>query len=337
MSVYQTALFTDIDFARDGKQVGRVSLPNSVTRSAYGVIPIPIAVIRNGEGPTLVLMAGNHGDEYEGQIVLGRLIRDLEADQVRGRVIILPSANLPAARAGLRVSPLDGGNLNRVFPGDPLGGPTRQIAHFIATVLMPMADCFVDIHSGGASLDYIPYVAATVTGEPEFDRRAMAALKAFGGPYGQIWGPSERGVAESAAPRPQCISLGGEFGGRGVVNPGHVAYVDRGVKNLMSHLGILPSETVQPQGAMKLMTSEPDDLYTFSPDYGVFVPACTLGDTVAKGQLAGEVHAIEHPERPPQPVYFRAPGLLICLRAIGRVEPGDCLAHLATDIEEPVE
>jgi predicted deacylase len=226
MSVYQTSLYTDIDFNRAGKQVGRLNLPNSVTRSAYGVIPIPIAVIANGEGPTLVLMAGNHGDEYEGQIVLGRLIRELEPADIRGRIIILPSTNLPAARAGLRVSPLDEGNLNRVFPGDPTGRPTHQIAHYIATELMAIADCFVDIHSGGASLDYVPFVATTLTGDADHDRRAMAALRAFGGPYGQIWGPSDRGVAESAAPRPQCITLGGEFGGAGVVAPGHVAYVE---------------------------------------------------------------------------------------------------------------
>jgi predicted deacylase len=336
VSVYQTTLFSNIDFERDGKQVGRLRLPNSVTRSAYGVIPIPIAVIKNGAGPTLVLMAGNHGDEYEGQVVLGRLIRALEPDDVRGRVIILPSANLPAARAGQRVSPLDQGNLNRIFPGTPLGGPTEQIAHYIATVLMPMADCFVDLHSGGASLDYVPFVATTLIGEADHDRRAMAALKAFGGPYGHLWSPSERGVAESAVPRPDCITLGGEFGGGGVVDPAHVAYVERGVRNVMAHLGVLPGESVQPQGGMKLMTSDPDDLYTFAPDYGVFVPACALGDTVAEGQLAGEVHALEHPERPPQPVLFGASGLLICLRAIGRVEPGDCLAHLAITIDEPV-
>ena len=335
MSVYQTSLYTDIDFERDGKQVGRLSLPNSVTRSAYGVIPIPIAVIRNGDGPTLILMAGNHGDEYEGQVVLGRLIRELEPGDIRGRVIILPSANLPAARAGVRVSPLDDGNLNRVFPGDPAGRPTHQIAHYIATVLMPMADCFVDLHSGGASLDYVPFVATTVIGDADYDRRAMAALKAFSGPYGQLWAFGDSGVADSAAPRPQCITLGGEFGGCGVVNPDHVAYVERGVKNLMAHLGIEPGEVVESQGDMKLMTSVPADLYTFAPDYGVFVPACRLADTVATGQLAGEIHAIEHPERSPQPVHFRAPGLLICLRAIGRVEPGDCLAHLATEIDGP--
>ena len=86
---------------------------------------------------------------------------------------------------------------------------------------------------------------------------------------------------------------------------------------------------------MRLMNSDPPELYVFAPDYGVFVPAAGLGDTVAAGGLAGEVHAIEHPERTPIPVHFRAGGLLICVRAIGRVEPGDCLGHLAIDVAEP--
>ena len=57
---------TDIDFNRDGKQTGFLRLPHSVHRSAYGWIPIPVACLRNGKGPRVLLMAGNHGDEYEG-------------------------------------------------------------------------------------------------------------------------------------------------------------------------------------------------------------------------------------------------------------------------------
>ena len=63
-------------------------------------------------------MAGNHGDEYEGQVTMVRLIQDLEASDIKGRVIIMPAANLPAAMNGTRVSPLDAGNLNRAFPGN---------------------------------------------------------------------------------------------------------------------------------------------------------------------------------------------------------------------------
>jgi hypothetical protein len=117
----KTRIRSDVDFERDGKQVTVLRMEHSVTRSAYGVVPIPIAVVKNGQGPSVLLQAGNHGDEYEGQVVLTRLIRSLEPGQIRGRLIILPAANLPAALEGTRVSPLDAGNLNRSFPGDPTG------------------------------------------------------------------------------------------------------------------------------------------------------------------------------------------------------------------------
>jgi len=129
MPAVKSRLSPEIDLDRDGKQTGFLRLPYSVHRSAYGWIPIPIASIGNGKGPRILLMAGNHGDEYEGQVALGRLIRTLEPAEIHGRIIILPSANFPAAMAGSRTSPLDGGNLNRLFPGDPSGGPTAQIAY----------------------------------------------------------------------------------------------------------------------------------------------------------------------------------------------------------------
>ena len=70
-------------------------LPWSDDRSAYGQIVIPIAVINNGEGPTALLTGGVHGDEYEGQIVLGALARDLDPASIRGRIIICPAPTRP--------------------------------------------------------------------------------------------------------------------------------------------------------------------------------------------------------------------------------------------------
>src|SRR6476646_5897966 len=106
MQTARSRLSPEIDLDGDGKQTGFLRLPHSVHRSAYGWIPIPIAAIAHGEGPTILLMAGNHGDEYEGQVALGRLIRALDPAEVQGRIIILPSANFPAAMAGTRTSPL---------------------------------------------------------------------------------------------------------------------------------------------------------------------------------------------------------------------------------------
>src|SRR5580700_11294160 len=107
MASSQSRLTAEIDFNRDGKQHGFIRLPHSVHRSAYGWIPIPVTCVKNSVGPRVLLMAGNHGDEYEGQVALGKLIRSLEPGAVKGRIIILPSANFPAAMAGMRTSPLD--------------------------------------------------------------------------------------------------------------------------------------------------------------------------------------------------------------------------------------
>src|SRR5215470_8203715 len=113
MQTPRSRLSPEIDLDASGKQTGFLRLPYSVHRSAYGWIPIPIAQISNsggnGNGPKILLMAGNHGDELEGQVALGRLIRELDPGEVHGRLTILPSANFPAAMAGSRTSPLDDG------------------------------------------------------------------------------------------------------------------------------------------------------------------------------------------------------------------------------------
>jgi predicted deacylase len=145
---------SEIDLDANGKQTGYLRLPHSVHRSAYGWIPIPIASIRNGDGPVMLIMAGNHGDEYEGQIIVSQLIREIQPQMVRGQLILLPMANFPAAEAGLRTSPLDEGNLNRTFPGNPAGTPTELIADYIEHTLLARADYLVDLHSGGSSLLY---------------------------------------------------------------------------------------------------------------------------------------------------------------------------------------
>ncbi len=114
-----TGIFHTLDLDRDGKTITWLGLPFSVDRSPYFQVKVPVCVIRNGARPSLLLLAGVHGDEYEGELSLARLIRKLDASRMRGRVTILPMTNAPAVLASRRCSPLDGGNLNRAFVGDP--------------------------------------------------------------------------------------------------------------------------------------------------------------------------------------------------------------------------
>ena len=333
MTSKPTTLWSDIDFTREGKQVDWVYLPHSVTRSAYGEIMIPIAVVKRGPGKTVLLMAGNHGDEYEGQIALAKLIRALEPEQITGRVIILPAANLPAAMAGTRVSPLDGGNLNREFPGDPDGKPTSRIAHYIDSVLLPLCDGFHDLHSGGSSLQYLPFASMRQSGDADLDRRSLAALRAFAPPIAIIWAYSGAGTyAASAANSRKVPNLGGEFGGSGTVDRAGVALVEGGIRRFLVHFGILPPGGAPAPGATRLMEIKGPRYFVYAPDHGLFEPAVDLGQDVASGQLAGHVHFVDNPAREPVPCHFKADGMVICRRAMGRVERGDCVFHLATDL-----
>lgn len=328
-------LWTELDFAKDGKQVGTIHLPHSVTRSAYGLIEIPLAVIRNGPGPTLFLMGGCHGDEWEGQIALGRLVRELEPATIRGRVIVLPSASLPAAKAGVRVSPIDNLNLNRTFPGRADGLPTQQIAHYIDTVLMPMADVFVDLHSGGVSLQYLPSTWVSLIDEPDHDSRSLAALRAFGGRLGIALSGAEAknfpGTSSDSATAKRVIALSGEYGGAGDVSLDGLRVIETGLRNLMAHLGMTAGAPTN-EAPMRITSIDRKELYLFSPEYGVFEPARMLGEEVRQGEPAGRIHSIEFPWRAPIEVHFRASGLLVARRAIGSVKPGDCLLHLAADL-----
>ena len=329
-----TMIFTDVDYNRQGKQVDWLNLPHSVTRSAYGAISIPIAVIRNGEGPTVFLMAGNHGDEYEGQIVLAKLIRELEPHHVRGRVIILPAANLPAAMDGARVSPIDQGNLNRAFPGDPHGTPTFAIAHYIDSILYPMADYHHDLHSGGSSLKYVPFCSMRQSGDAALDARSLAALQAFDAPLSMVWAYNpENRLAGAAAARRGLVSLGGEFGGGGDVDRASVAMLDRGVRNFLQFSGVMAdSEPLPGPRGTRLVEVSSRDHYVYATESGLLEPLVDLGAEVQQGDLAGQIHFVDNPARPPVPCHFRRAGMVVCQRHFGRVQRGDCVAHLATDV-----
>ena len=143
---------------------------------------IPICVIRNGEGPTALLTGGNHGDEYEGPLALFDLAAHARSRaRSAGTVIIVPAMNYPAFRAGTRTSPIDQGNLNRSFPGRPDGTVTEKIADYFQRDLLPLADIVLDFHSGGKTLDFLPFCAAHALPDKAQER---ALLRRGGGLLG---------------------------------------------------------------------------------------------------------------------------------------------------------
>ncbi len=321
----KTTVFTDIDFEKAGKQIGFLNLPHSPHLDAWGVIPIPICVIKNGTGPTVILEGGNHGDEYEGPITLGHLIRDLDPAEIQGRLIILPAINQPAVAAGQRVSPEDGKNFNRTFPGSPTGTATEQISFHMDSVLFPLADAFIDLHSGGSSLSLIPSAIIEPAPDPFHMKRNIDAVLAFTAPMTVVIDNfGEPRTATAAAVRAGLVSVGTEMGGGGTVSPEALQVCRRGVRNVLAHFGVLPAEKTVPAAATQLMQIPGPQGYVFAPAEGVFEPFHANGTEVSAGQPAGQIHFLTNPERSPDLLRYRTNGIVYGRRQPGFVRPGNC-------------
>ncbi len=325
---------SEIDFEAPGKQTGFLRLPHSVHRSAYGWIPIPIVMIRNGKGPVILLMAGNHGDEYEGQIALSKLARGLMPKEIQGCIIILTMANFPAAEAGTRTSPIDAGNLNRAFPGDARGTPTQMIAHYIEEVLLPKCNYMIDLHSGGSSLFYPPTLLRG-QGHSDHEAATLRTLQeAFDLPYAWVFrgdaGRNSTGrTALSAANRKGVPSVLAELGGGGVVTPDALGWAERGLRRILQALNMLPGyKPDATQGTRELASCG----MVYAYQTGVFEPFKDISDRIVVDEVVGMIHHPDTPWLESDPVVSQYDGIVLCKRTMAQVTRGDTLYQIAKDL-----
>lgn len=328
----RTTITTDVDFERDGKQTGHLFLPHSPHEDAWGAITIPVAVVRNGTGPTVLLSGGVHGDEYEGPIAEAELVRTLDPAELRGRLIVVPSLNAPAAFAGNRLSPADGLNMNRTFPGDPFGSASQQISYYAEHVLYPMADLVMDLHSGGSSLQILPSAIVEPCPDAAAERRNLEACLTFDAPFTvRMAVAGDPRTSTAAAVRQGRVVIGSELGGSGIASPEGIEVARRGIRNVLVALGMLePRHRLDPAGSRtRLLSVPPATGRVLAPCPGVFIPAQRLGEQVQAGAIAGWIHSLAEPWREPIVVRFQASGIVWSHRAIGRSVTGSCLAVVA--------
>lgn len=321
-----------VDLDADGVQHGFLRLPHSRDDAAWGSVMIPLTVVRNGQGPTALLTGGNHGDEYEGPIALFDLARSLAAAEVTGRVIIVPAMNHPAFLAGTRTSPIDKGNLNRSFPGRPDGTVTEKIADHFQRVLLPLADVVLDFHSGGRTLDFLPFCAAHVVPDKAQETRAFDLVRAFGAPYSvRMLEIDAVGMYDTAAEEMGKVFVTTEIGGGGTASARTADIAARGCRNLLVAAGVLEG-TPEPRPTRWL--DMPDgDCFTFAEDGGLIQFLANLGDRVEAGQAIARIHVTGRTGTEPIAVTCRRSGLFTARHFPGLVKPGDCVAVIAEEVD----
>ncbi len=291
-------------------------------------------VAKNGAGPTILFTAGNHGDEYEGQVTLLRLAKELDPKRISGRVIVIPAMHFPAAANGTRLSPIDGRDFNRSFPGNPRGTFAEVLAHYIDSHLLPLCDYQMDLHSGGHSMDIFPATVAHRLDDPAMLNKSLAMANAFNAPVTLVLKEVNAGPTLLAqAERRNIVALSSELGGVARVNIDNVKITERGVRNVLKHVGILAGKPeAAPYGASRLMTVPDFRCYVFLPEAGIFEPANSVGAKVKAGKPAGWLHFIDDPRRRAIELKYKASGILWCTRGEGRAQAGDPVAVIAQDL-----
>jgi len=333
----KSTVTSSINLAALGKHIGDLRIKWSDNSVPLGYHPVPIISIKSGPGPVILMFGGTHGDEFEGPSALMRIVNDLQVEDITGQVIIVPGLNTPAVRVSSRVSPLDGQNLNRAFPGDPTGGVTDQIAHYVETILLPFSDAAVDLHSGGKASFFTPCTLATRTKNIELYTKNIKLAEAFGLPLIWVLGAhNDKRSLNSAAERAGVPMIATELGGGGGVDPGITDATEVGLYRLLRNLKVLNGD--QPNSRsdkIRKMEVKSQDHSIFSDGDGIFDRKVNAGVAIQAGQIAGYLHYSTDPKRPSEMVVFPHNGFVLAHTNRGYVNRGDMLMLVVQNADDP--
>lgn len=326
-----------IDLDRPGRQLGYLELPRSSNTAGWASTWIPIACIAKGAGPTVLVIGGVHGDEYEGQVAGLRLARELDPTHVSGRVIVLPCLSPGASRAGTRLWP-SGVNLNRSFPGSATGPANEQLADYVTRVLLPLSDVVIDMHSGGSSSWYVPVSHMHVVDDPVQRHAMLEAMLAWNTDFHYLYiDIAGTGLLAGEAERQGKLLVATELGGGGHVPARVHRIAQQGLANVLRHVGVLEGE-VQTRASLGLpdaviLDARDPANYVMAPESGLWEALVDPGDPVEAGQPIGAIHFLERVDRAPELVTAPLAGVVVKIRAIANTEQGDNVIGLGQPID----
>lgn len=339
MSLSYANVSSTLDLMSPGKRSGHFSLDHSDNRHAFAKIRSPLGVIRGGDRPVALISAGNHGDEYEGQIIVRRLFEVLTADDVTGGLILAPALNMPAVQSAQRISPLDLGNMNRAFPGAKDCGPTKMLAGFIATQLMPLANLAIDIHSGGSDSDFLDCAYFCLSGDAARDRQTRHLADVMALPYTLVVPPHDTtGDFDGAAHDAGCAMLSCELGGEGKISQRALEAGWYGVLRILADQGIITSEAADrlgmepPKPTRYLDMGEKFAVLT-SDHHGLVEPLVSIGAHVQAGQPIAILRDLADMGRDAIHLSAACEGIVVVRRRNVLVQPGDNLYLIAQEFD----
>jgi predicted deacylase len=251
---------------------------------------IPVSVIRGAKpGPVLVLIAGVHGYEYPGITALQELRQSLPPATLAGTLVLVHIANPPSFYGRtIYTSPVDGKNLNRVFPGKAEGTLSERIAYVLTKQIIERADYLIDLHAGDGNEALRPYVYMPVVGKPALDAASRGLALAFGLDHivydeGPLLSPEASLYTDQTALSRGIPAITAETGQLGLNSREWVELALNGIHNVLRHLHMVAGPEKPKTNVVWLTGYE----VVPSPAQGIFRAAVRDGYAIAANGLLG--------------------------------------------------
>jgi len=331
--VTEPAVSSTIDLTASGKQVGRLQYPKITNTGGWAYSFVPIATIANGDGPTVLVSGGNHGDEYEGQVAALRLVQEVDPSAVSGRIVVIPVISTDASKANTRMWP-SGANFNRSFPGTPEGPPNEQLADYFTRVLFPMSDVVIDMHSGGRTAWFIPCSHMHVVDDRDQRKAMLEGMQAWNSEYHFLYiDVNGSGLLPVEAENQGKVVITTELGGGGRVPAPVHELAWSGLTNVLRHADVLEGEVVGRETPAVILDGRDQRNYVIVEEDGIFEGLLEPGAPVRAGDPVARLWFPDRIDR--EPTVLRAPldGMLACIRSIPAAEAGDSAFTLGQPIE----
>jgi predicted deacylase len=311
--------------SRGQKATGVIEVPSGIDTATH----IPVAVINGARpGPVLALVAGAHGTEYASIVALEKLIGWMNPAEISGTVIIVPLVNIQSfERKVLHVNPVDGKNMNRMYPGRMDGSQTERASYLITKHVVDQCDHLVDLHGGDIDESLRPYSYWTKTGNERQDNISREMVLAFGLDHIIIStdrpkDPDASRYLENTATTRGKPSITVEAGHAGTVEPEDVQALVSGCMNVMRYLKMLPGEVkfVERPVWIERIAS------VTSEQTGMFYPLVKKGMYVEQGMKIGYV--TDYVGKTLFEARSSAAGVVLYLCAVPSMKKGDAIANI---------
>ena len=307
------------------KPGSRNALKVELEAYASGIrVEIPFHVLVGAKsGRRILLIAGVHGDEYEGVAALHDVAGELDPQTLNGCVVVVPVANPQAFQAGTRRNPVDFGDLNRAFPGDPSGTITQRLAAVLFEEFVLGSDAFLSLHGWSKEAAVIPY-AEYPLGEGQVVEKSKAAALHLGMEYlhPYVW---PAGVLGDAATRHGIAAVETEVGGMGTITTEGQGITRSIILRFLEFWGVIGSGTAPPKSeGLRQKIVDHEDI--FAGKAGLFRRRAEIGQQVSQGEILGRTFGLEG--RCLEELLAPGPGVVAILRMNSSVQPGDRLVQV---------